>query len=90
MHHDWRLHDYPFDIHTLSMEMELVDTSYDDIRFVTSSIIPVLDESLEVPKWSVIGGSVYATKESDLALLVILRWGEYLEEPHHCWRCPWW
>ena len=62
MHHDWRLHDYPFDIHTLSMEMELVDTSYDDIRFVTSSIIPVLDESLEVPKWSVIGGSVYATK----------------------------
>lgn len=63
MHHDWRLQDYPFDIHTLSMEMELVDTSYDDIRFVTSSIIPVLDESLQVPKWSVVGGSLYATKK---------------------------
>jgi len=63
MHHDWRLHDYPFDSHTLSMEMELVDTSYDDIRFVTSSIIPVLDESLEIPKWSVVGGSLYATKK---------------------------
>ncbi len=63
MHHDWRLQDYPFDIHTLSMEMELVDTSFEDVRFVTSSIIPVLDESLEVPKWSVVGGSLYATKK---------------------------